>query len=102
MVRGARLAYRWFIDVGMPPLRAKRGLFPGVLVRYAERVTAGGRSPFPVRDAPGRRYLIRLNTWKIGMYKAMIIDPMMPPRTAIMSGSIRLVRASVVASTSWS
>ena len=39
---------------------------------------------------------------KIGRYIAMIIDPTTPPSIAIMSGSIRLVRASVVASTSWS
>ena len=45
---------------------------------------------------------MRSNTPKIGMYRAMIIAPMMEPRTAIISGSIRLVSASVVASTSWS
>ena len=39
---------------------------------------------------------------KIGMYSAMIIDPMMAPMTTIISGSMRAVRASVVASTSWS
>ena len=43
---------------------------------------------------------ISSNTLKIGMYNAMIIDPTMPPRNAIISGSIRAVNASVVASTS--
>ncbi len=46
--------------------------------------------------------VMRLNTEKIGMYSAMIIDPMMPPSTAIISGSMRDVSASVVDSTSWS
>lgn len=40
------------------------------------------------------------NTLKIGMYSAMIIDPTIPPRKAIISGSINAVSASVVASTS--
>ena len=33
-------------------------------------------------------YWIRSKILKMGMYRAMIIAPMMPPRTAIMSGSI--------------
>lgn len=45
-------------------------------------------------------YWINSNTLKMGMYKAMIIAPTMPPTTAIISGSIKDVRASVVASTS--
>ena len=46
------------------------------------------------------RQPISSNTLKIGMYKAMIIDPTMPPRKAIISGSMSAVSASVVASTS--
>jgi len=45
---------------------------------------------------------MRSNTEKIGMYSAMIIDPMIAPSTAIINGSISEVSASVVASTSWS
>ena len=47
-------------------------------------------------------YLIRSKILKIGMYRAMIIAPTMPPRNAIISGSISAVSDSVVASTSWS
>ena len=47
-------------------------------------------------------YLIRSNTLKMGIYRATIIAPMIEPSTAIINGSIRLVSASVVASTSWS
>ena len=45
---------------------------------------------------------MRSKILKIGMYSAMIIDPTMPPRTAIMSGSMSAVSCSVVDSTSWS
>ena len=47
-------------------------------------------------------YLTRSITLKMGMYRAMIMEPTTPPRKAIISGSIRLVSASAVASTSWS
>ncbi len=47
-------------------------------------------------------YWMRSKTLKIGMYSATIIPPTMPPRNAIMSGSMSAVSASVVASTSWS
>ena len=53
-----------------------------------------------VRGRCERRQPMSSNTLKIGMYRAMIIDPTMPPRKAIMSGSMSAVSASVVASTS--
>ena len=53
-------------------------------------------------SASSNRYWIRSNTLKIGMYIATIMAPMIPPKNAIMSGSISEVSASVVASTSWS
>lgn len=39
---------------------------------------------------------------KIGMYMAMTMAPTIPPRKAIISGSISEVSWAVVASTSWS
>jgi hypothetical protein len=51
-------------------------------------------------EQSGARYLMRSKTPKIGMYIAMIIEPMMDPMTTIMIGSMRLVSWSVVASTS--
>src|SRR4051794_14470220 len=47
-------------------------------------------------------YLTRSKILKIGMKRATIMEPTTPPRKAIISGSIRAVSASVVASTSWS
>ncbi len=59
----------------------------------------GPASPF---GWVGNDYWMSSKTPKIGMYNATIIEPMMAPSTAIMSGSISEVSASVVASTSWS
>jgi len=47
-------------------------------------------------------YLTSSKILKMGMYIATIIDPTMPPRPAIISGSMSAVNDSVVASTSWS
>ncbi len=51
---------------------------------------------------PERGYLMTFISVKMGMYKATIMAPMMLPTLTIMSGSMRAVSASVVASTSWS
>ena len=51
---------------------------------------------------PGSSYLIRSKTPKMGIYIAMIMEPMIAPMTTIMIGSMSDVSASVVASTSWS
>ena len=85
-----------FIRTASPERATTPGHRPGVVVGGAGWWGAA-RVHRPVRD-----YLIRSKILKMGMYRAMIIDPMMPPSTAIISGSIRAVRASVVASTSWS
>jgi hypothetical protein len=67
-----------------------------------ERATGPGFRRGPSRLVWSDGYLIRSKILKMGMYRAMIIDPMMPPSMAIMSGSISAVNDSVVASTSWS
>jgi hypothetical protein len=59
----------------------------------------------PPRCVPNLRpptYLMRSKILKMGMYRAMIIDPTRPPRIAIMMGSMSAVSWSVVDSTSWS
>ena len=47
-------------------------------------------------------YLTRLMIWNIGMYSATTMPPTAPPMTTISSGSSSDVRASTVASISWS
>jgi hypothetical protein len=80
------------------------GVHPNGFVRTADdprpRGSGGRAADRPA--VPAADYLMRSKILKIGMYRAMIIDPMMPPSTAIISGSISAVRDSVVASTSWS
>lgn len=72
--------------------------------RLLHRTTAGGPATWSVAGPQDCRGYspISSKTPKMGMYIAMIMAPMMEPSTAIMSGSMRLVSASVVASTSWS
>ncbi|CAN5700954.1 hypothetical protein BH20ACT23_BH20ACT23_06700 [soil metagenome] len=64
--------------------------------KEAQRLTA--------RASPGTSigYLINSKILNIGMYRAMTIAPTMPPRKAIMIGSISDTRDSVIDSTSWS
>ena len=78
------------------------------LDRHLERIgnfprgSPGGVTPLPDTGSgiAGRSHSMRLKTPKIGMYMAMTMAPMMAPMTTIMSGSMRLVSCSVVASTS--
>ena len=67
---------------------------------YGSNVTPALRTSPRARKRAA--YLIRSKILKIGMYNATIIEPTMPPRKAIISGSIRAVSDSVVDSTSWS
>ena len=68
---------------------------------YAEQRRPPAR---PANDAArdAAAYWMRSKTLKIGIYIAMIIDPTIAPRKAIINGSMSAVSASVVASTSWS
>jgi hypothetical protein len=64
---------------------------------------ANGRPPTPeAGPGPAAGHSTSSMTLKIGMYSAMTIDPTMPPRTPIISGSISAVSDSVVDSTCWS
>jgi hypothetical protein len=47
-------------------------------------------------------YLMSSKILNIGMYRAMTMDPTIPPKKAIMIGSISATRDSVIDSTSWS
>jgi hypothetical protein len=60
------------------------------------------RARSPVSSCGACGYLTSSKILKIGMYIATIIDPTIAPRPAIISGSMRAVSDSVVASTSWS
>jgi len=91
----ARGRIRWFTE-----FIGGRGSGLEAALRDESQFTRSAQQPGVERS--GSHYLMRLKMPKIGMYIAMIIDPMMDPMTTIMSGSIRLVSWSVVASTSWS
>ena len=80
------------------------GLLAGGRPRGCRSTTQHGLPHPQERTTAGREsdYWMSSNTPKMGMYKAMIMPPMMAPRTAIIRGSMSEVSASVVDSTSWS
>lgn len=111
LTTGVLFTDRWLDDSAVID-RGKAELESANQVRIARHSPrqrwAEGRAESPARVAFRAQWwsscqpLIRLKILKIGMYNATIIEPMMPPNSAIISGSISAVNDSVVDSTSWS
>ena len=76
---------------------------PGIVVAPRSLESAGSVSRTFTRTAARHRaaaHLMTLKMLKMGMYRPMTMNPMMPPMMTIMIGSMRLVSCSVVDSTS--